>query len=93
MPRLPGEGTALAVDMDMDVMESREAWGDAYGGQLPARGTIARIGVIPHGMTSGRPSVALLIELDDGTKVFAETSWRNFTLASSALLARWGLVE
>lgn len=87
-----GEQTPLVlhIDLDMDLPESREAWTEAYGGTQPVRGTLHRVGVIPHGMTSGRPSVALLATLDDGRLVFIETSWRNFALAAVALIARWG---
>ena len=80
----------LNIDLDMDRPESRASWAAAYGGTLPTRGTLRRIGVIPHGMTSGRPSAALLIVLDDGRQVFAETSWRNLAVAAVALIARWG---
>lgn len=80
----------LDVDMDMDETASRVAWGAAYGDVLPERGTLRRIGVIPTGMTSGRPSLAMLVDLDDGRKVFVETSWRNFALAAVALISRWG---
>ena len=80
----------LDVDLDMDRPESRAAWAEAYGGTLPVRGTLRRIGVIPHGMTSGRPSLAMAADLDDGRQVFVETSWRNFALAAVALVMRWG---
>ena len=82
--------TVLDIDLDMDTPTSRRAWTDAYGGRTPDRATLHRIGVIPHGMRSGRPSVALLATLDDGRQVFIETSWRNFALAAVALIARWG---
>lgn len=37
------------------------------------------------GMASGKPSVALLIHLDDGSVVFAETSLELFVAAGRAL--------
>lgn len=80
----------LAIDLDMDRPESRTAWVKASRDTEPTRGTLRRIGVIPHGMTSGRPSLAMLADLDDGRQVFIETSWRNFALAAVALIARWG---
>jgi hypothetical protein len=86
----PQAAGQLDVDLDMDRPESRTAWTQAYGGHLPVRGTLRRIGVIPHGMTSGRPSLAMLATLDDGQQVFLETSWRNFALAAVALISRWG---
>lgn len=81
---------ALDISLDMDSPDARERWTQAYGDTWPTRGRLTHIGVIPNGMNSGRPSAALLIELDDGRKVFAETSWRNLALAAVALIARWG---
>lgn len=81
---------ALDICLDMDEQGSRVAWQAAYGDVLPEHGMLRRIGVIPHGMASGRPSLALLVELDGGRKVFVETSWRNFAIAAVALIARWG---
>jgi len=45
---------------------------------------------LPGGMSSGRTSVALLIPLDDGSYVFAETSLANFQMAAAALTGRYG---
>jgi hypothetical protein len=39
-------------------------------------GQLTKLGALPKGMASGRASVAVLITLDDGTHVFAETSLR-----------------
>lgn len=83
-PRDP-QGTVLAIDMQVED----GAW-RPYLGEAPLTGKLTRIGVLPHGMTSGRPSAALCIVLDDGRAVFAESSWRNFSLAAVALIARWG---
>ena len=42
------------------------------------------------GMSSGKPSVALLIKLDNGEVVFAETSMALFLTAADAMVARHG---
>lgn len=42
------------------------------------------------GMTSGRPSVAIRLDLPNGTTVIAETSLRLFLMAADALKAKFG---
>lgn len=42
------------------------------------------------GMASGRPSVAIIIELPDGSFVFAQTSLRLLLTAADALKAAHG---
>lgn len=79
------QGTTLAIDLQIED----GAWGP-YLGASPLHGRLARIGVLPQGMASGRPSAAVLVVLDDGRAVLAETSWRNLSLAAVALIARWG---
>jgi len=79
------QGTTLAIDLLIEDGAWRKFLGPA-----PLRGQLARIGVLPGGMKSGAPSVSLLVVLDDGRPVLAETSWRNLALAAVALIARWG---
>lgn len=45
---------------------------------------------LPGGMTSGRTSVMLRIDLPDGRVVLAETSLRLFLLTADMLRARYG---
>jgi hypothetical protein len=45
--------------------------------------------VLDKGMVSGKPSIAMRIELPDGRTVIAETSGRLFALAGKAVLARY----
>lgn len=47
-----------------------------------------QIGVLDRGMSSGRPSVAIRIDLPDGRYVIAETSARLFVGAARAIHAR-----
>lgn len=48
-----------------------------------------RVIVLDRGMTSGRPSVALRLDLPDGQTVVAETSARLFVTAARAVEARY----
>ena len=48
------------------------------------------IAALSGGMTSGRPSVALRINLPDGQVVVAELSMRLFLMAAHAFTARYG---
>ncbi len=60
-------------------------------GQEPeAMASIEVVGCLPAGMTSGLPSFVAVIELPDGQRIVAETSWRNMSLALVGLAARWG---
>jgi hypothetical protein len=59
---------------------------DGIGTDTPS-GLLAEIGLLRNGTTSGRAVVALIVELEDGTKVVAQTTWRLFTNAHRALAA------
>jgi hypothetical protein len=48
------------------------------------------IAALPHGMSTGRPSVAVVIDLPDGAHVFAQTSLRLLLSAADAFKARYG---
>lgn len=50
-------------------------------------GKLARIGLLRNGTEGGRASIALLIQLDDGSQVVAETTWRLFNASARALAA------
>ena len=52
-----------------------------------AAGAVERIGLLPQGTAAGRPSVALLIRLPDGTPVIAQTTWALLSTAVRALSA------
>ena len=49
-----------------------------------------QIGALEGGMTSGKPSVAIRIDLPDGKVVVAETSWALFHVVHAAQRARLG---
>lgn len=48
-----------------------------------------RVAVLDHGMASGRPSVAIRIDLHDGTVVIAETSARLFAQAGRLITTKY----
>lgn len=58
-----------------------------------ANGTSIDLAALPGGMTSGRTSVALRINLPDGRIVIVETSWRLLATAARAVAARYGWPE
>lgn len=43
------------------------------------------IGLLRHGMTSGKAAVIVVVNLPDGTQVVAQTSWALFHMAAVAL--------
>jgi len=48
-----------------------------------------QVAVLENGMASGRPSIALRIDLPDGKHVIAETSARLFVTAGRAIHAKY----
>lgn len=48
-----------------------------------------RVAVLEGGMESGKPSIALRIDLPDGKSVIAETSARLFCTAARTIMARY----
>lgn len=48
-----------------------------------------QVAVLDGGLASGRPSVALRIDLPDGRAVVAETTARLFVTAARAIVARY----
>jgi len=52
--------------------------------------TPLKIGGLPGGMTSGKPSVSFGFTLPDGRTVFAQTSMRLFHVAAKAFATRYG---
>lgn len=45
---------------------------------------LVRIGLLAGGMVEGAPSIAMAIEMPDGSYLLAETSWRLFTTTAKA---------
>jgi hypothetical protein len=55
-------------------------------------GTPIRVATLDQGMQSGNPSVAIAIELADGSYAVAQTSVRLFQQAAAAMTGKYGLV-
>jgi hypothetical protein len=62
-------------------------WADLKDGAPYPGGVIERIGLLPNGTAKGRPTVAMVIRMEDGTVVVAETTWVLFNGAARALAA------
>lgn len=75
-------GTILDVTSDIE----RDPWSD-YADRDLRNGEWTRIGLLRNGTTGGRATVAVAVELPDGTVVFGETTLRLFRIASAAVLA------
>lgn len=76
------------LNVDLEIKDGD--WYKYVADKPTKHGVIERVGNLPSGMQSGAPVFQVLITLDDGTKVIAETSWRNMSLAAVGLIARWG---
>lgn len=81
---------------DIQVRLGKEPVWDDLGDKLEkgelihiTEGTIQMSG-LKGGMTSGRASIAIRIDLPDGKTVIVEVSYRSFLLASSMLTSQLG---
>lgn len=77
------ENPLIRLEMDADG-----AWTDMAGKKV-MRTTGLRMGVLPHGMQSGAPSVAIRIDLPDGQIVIAETSLALLVTTVNSIRARF----
>lgn len=71
------------------VLEGDNAFPEYQGKKIVNVHNFA-VTALEGGMASGRPSVAFLIELPDGTVVMAETSLALFQSANRVFLAKYG---
>jgi hypothetical protein len=72
----------------LDIRSNLELnpWDDLAAGSCQG-GRIERIGLLPNATNQGRPSVAILVRLEDGTTVAAETTWALIRFAVNGLEA------
>lgn len=75
-----------SIEIILDGDGSRPAWAHAKVHRVQDFG----ISGLARGMLSGKPSIAILIDLPNGEKVFAENSLANFLQAADALKAYYG---
>lgn len=73
-------GTSLDVRLNGDG-----AFDDVDPRKLAGRGDIVRAAILRNGTAGGRASIALLIRLDDGRLVVAETTYRLAYTAARAI--------
>jgi hypothetical protein len=82
----------IVLDIDLGDQPNEE-WSKALcpdGITIPEHGVLTRIGLLESGTIEGRHTINMAIQLDSGLVVFAEQTWRNFSLAAVALIAKWG---
>lgn len=71
----------LSITPDIE----RAPWNDIP--HTTPQGKLERIGLLRNGTHEGRATVGMIIRLEDGTAVVAETTWRLFNSAARALAA------
>lgn len=71
------------------ILDGDGCWPD-LAENPPTEAVFAAVAALPAGMASGRPSIALRVDLPDGSVVVAQTSYRLFQAAARALAARYG---
>lgn len=77
---------SLTLKLDGDA-----AWPDLAGRtNVHHVSSPVEVSALARGMKSGKPSVAIRLELEDGSTVIAETSLALFLTAGDALKAKYG---
>lgn len=71
------------------ILDGDNAWPDLKDKPFHHSKSIAGLAILDSGMASGLPSVALRIELEDGSTVIAETSARILVSAARAIHAKY----
>lgn len=79
----------VALVVHLDGTGKFEDWKDREKIHLGEDAPAIRLAGLSQGMTSGKPSVAIGIELPDGRVVIAQTSMRLLLAAAKALEARY----
>jgi hypothetical protein len=76
---------ALTLKLDGD-----NAWPDLPNRTVHHVTGMFEIAGLAGGMESGKPSIAIRLDLDDGSSVVAETSLALFLMAADAFKAKYG---
>ncbi|PZG49861.1 hypothetical protein C1I98_11135 [Spongiactinospora gelatinilytica] len=71
------------IPLDIRPNLELNPWNDMAG--LDSQGAVERVGLLPHATDQGRPIFALLIRLEDGRTVVAQTTWTLMEAAVRAL--------
>lgn len=73
-------GTPIELRTDLES----SPWTDLQRDDLRL-GRLTRVGLLPNGTVTGRATVAVVGEMEDGTPVILETTWALFNAAAHAL--------
>lgn len=74
------------------ILDGDEAWPDLRNKKFHHVGNGAKpiqVATLTGGLQSGRPSVAIRIDLDDGQIIVAETTARLFCSAAKAIMVKY----
>lgn len=71
------------------ILDGDHAWPELRGKKLVHVTHGIQVAALKAGTKEGRPSVAIRIDLPDGTVVIAETTLRLFKVAAAALEAKY----
>ncbi len=77
------------VPMIKLILDGDGAWPDLEHRAVKQVSSMS-MSVLKHGMSSGRPSVAIRLDLPGGDVVVAETSLRALLTTVDAIVARYG---
>lgn len=72
--------TPLQITLDV----GRDPWTDLKPG---GDGALVRLGLLRNGTVNGRATVALVVELPDGSHVIGQTTWALLRTAYAAMAA------
>lgn len=73
------------------ILDGDNAWDDLQGKEIiHLQDVVWEMAALPGGMSSGKPSVALRLDLPDGKVLVAETSLLALLSAVNAFVARHG---
>lgn len=74
------------------ILDGDDALSDVDPASL-REGRLDRIMALDGGMSSGLPSVTIVVAMPDGTRVLAQTSGRIFCTTARAIAARYPQIE
>jgi len=75
------------IDLKLD---GDDAWTDIRLADVVDCGTVVKMAGLRGGMGSGKPSVAIRVDLPDGRVAIVQTSLAALETATRALVARYG---
>lgn len=80
----------ISLELKLDGDGAWPELAEAIQNNLVAKAVRLHVAGLRGGMVSGKPSVTLRLDLDDGTFAIAETSLALFLMTADALKARYG---